>query len=378
MTQAMQIPFNQPVHLGTELSAMAEAILRHGHVAGGGPFTKRCELWLESVYSARALLVTSATHALEMAALLLDIQPGDEVIVPSFTFVSTANAFALRGARIVFADCDPMGNILPEEVARLRTARTRAVVPVHYAGNSCDMAALTSASADVPVIEDAAQAISGTFKGQKLGALGSCGALSFHETKNIGCGEGGALLVRDPALVERAEYLRDKGTNRRRFQQGLVDKYTWVDLGSSYVLSDLNAAYLSTQLSELPRIQARRGEICLRYAQALAGAVDKVGGYLISTPAHNQANHHLFAMVLRTAAQRERFISEMRERKIITPFHYVPLHRSPYGEKFHDGRTLPHSDRLGSCLVRLPLFFNQTDEQVERVVSSALDVLRLV
>lgn len=373
------IPFNQPVHLGTELSAMGEAILRHGHVAGGGPFNRKCEAWLEQRYGCRALVVTSATHALEMAALLLDIKEGDEVIVPSYTFVSTANAFVLRGAQIVFADCDEGGNILPEEVERLRTARTRAVVPVHYAGNSCDMDALKAAAGSVPLVEDAAQAITARYRGTLLGTLGACGVLSFHETKNVGCGEGGALLIRDPALAERAEYLRDKGTNRRRFQLGLVDKYTWVDVGSSYVLSDLNAAYLSTQLTEIERIQARRAEIFSAYDRALTPCVQRLGGYAIATPAHNSGNQHLFALVLRDAGQRERFIHYLRERQIMAPFHYVPLHQSPFGSKFHaSGRALPNSERLGSCLVRLPLFFNQTDAQVERVIEVATEALGVV
>jgi dTDP-4-amino-4,6-dideoxygalactose transaminase len=369
------IPFNKPVWLGTEIQRITEAITSHGHVAGGGPFGKHCEQLLARRLGQPVLLVTSCTHALEMAAMLLELREGDEFIVPSYTFVSTANAFVLRGARPVFADVDRDGNLDPDEVSRLITDRTKAVVVVHYAGNSCDMRKLAEACGRVPIIEDAAQALGACFDGRPLGTFGVCGAISFHETKNVGCGEGGALTLRDERLIERAEYLRDKGTNRRRFLSGLVDKYTWVDVGSSYVLSDLNAAYLAAQLDEFDRIQARRAEIHRRYWQELAGPVERKGGYLIRGQTRNTPNHHLFGVVFRTGEQRDGFIAHMKAHHIIAPFHYVALHLSPMGRRFHGDRPLPFSERLTSCLVRLPLYFNMTDREQDEVIDRTREFL---
>jgi dTDP-4-amino-4,6-dideoxygalactose transaminase len=372
----LRIPFNQPVRLGEELEAI-ERVFQQGQTAGIGPLGARCEELLESRFRRRVLLVSSCTHALEMAALLLDLRPGDEVLVPSFTFVSTANAFVLRGARPVFVDVDASGNLDVSTVGALRTGRTRAVCAVHYAGNSCDLDALREALPGIALVEDAAQAIGATFRGRPLGTLGLAGALSFHETKNVGCGEGGALVVDGEALVERAEFLREKGTNRRKFSQGLVDKYTWVDIGSSYALSELNAAYLEPQLRAFDRIQARRTEVFSRYVEALARPAERAGVRLLLPPEHNgSGNAHLFALVLRSNQQRTRYIAHMREHGILTPFHYVALHRSPFGSRFHDGRSLPMSDLLTDCLVRLPLFFNLTDAQVGEVVDRTLEFLR--
>jgi dTDP-4-amino-4,6-dideoxygalactose transaminase len=365
------IPFNQAVRLGGESERIAQALA--GPTAGGGPFGRRCEELLRGMLGSPVLLVSSATHALELTALLLGVGPGDEVIVPSFTFVSTANAFLLRGARIVFADVDAFGNLDPAEVARLVTRRTRVVVPVHYAGASCDLDALRAAAGSAAIVEDAAQALGASFAGRPLGTLGACAAISFHETKNVGCGEGGALVLGDPTLLDRAEVLRDKGTNRRRFLEGLVDKYTWVDLGSSPLLSDLNAAWLSLQLEQLPRIQERRQAIRARYLAELGPALDRVGATAIH--GGHGGNAHLFALVFRSGEQRTRFIAHMRAAAIATPFHYQALHASPLGRTLHDGRPLPNSDRLSSCLVRLPLFFNLGDEDVGRVIDSALSFL---
>lgn len=370
------IPFNKPVWLGTELDRLREALTVHGHAAGGGPFGRECEALLHALLGQRTLLVTSATHALEMAALLLDLREGDEVIVPSYTFVSTANAFVLRRARPVFADVDASGNLDVAGAAALIGPKTRAIVPVHYAGNSCDMAALLDAAGSIPVVEDAAQAVGASFAGRPLGTFGACAALSFHETKNVGCGEGGGLTLRDGRLVERAEYLRDKGTNRSRFHAGLVDKYTWVDVGSSYALSDLNAAYLSDQLRALGRIQQRRAEVHARYAAALTSAIEAKGGSVIRPHPSNTPNHHLFALVFREGDERTRFIAHMRERGILAPFHYVALHQSPFGRTFHDGGPLPWSERLTRCLVRLPLFFNITDGEVDEVIGRSLEFIR--
>lgn len=369
------IPFNKPVWLGTELQRIAEAITAHGHVAGGGPFGRHCEKALAKRLGQPALLVPSCTHALEMAGILLDLKEGDEFIVPSYTFVSSANALVLRGARPVFADVDPQGNLDPREVTRLMGPRTKAVVVVHYAGNSCDMADLAGRCGTVPMIEDAAQALGASFDDRPLGTFGACGAFSFHETKNVGCGEGGAITVRDERLLERAEYLRDKGTNRRRFLSGLVDKYTWVDVGSSWVLSDLNAAYLAAQLDEFERIQSRRKELHDRYHRELGPAVERAGGYLIRNGPRNRPNQHLVAIVFRKPEQRDGFIARMKHHGIIAPFHYVALHLSPMGRTFHGGGALPNSEKLTSCLVRLPLFFNMTDVEQEEVIDRTLEFL---
>lgn len=372
----LRIPFNHPVQLGAESEAIARAF-HSGQTAGMGPLGATCEELLGSRVGVRTLLVSSCTHALEMAALLLQLAPGDEVLLPAFTFVSTANAFVLRGARPVFVDVDASGNLDVGSAAALRSPRTRAVCAVHYAGNSCDLDALAAALPGVPLVEDAAQAIGATFRGRPLGTLGMAGTLSFHETKNVGCGEGGALLLPRPELVERAEVLREKGTDRRRFSQGLVDKYTWVDVGSSYVLSELNAAYLEPQLRALERIQARRAQVFGRYRAALAALATRAGARIIEPPAHNgPGNAHLFALVFRAAEQRTRYIAWMGEHGILTPFHYVALHRSPMGRRFHDGRPLPVSDQLTECLVRLPLFFNITDTQVDEVIDRTVEFLR--
>lgn len=369
------IPFNKPVHLGTELDAIAQAIHVSAHTAGGGPFGKKCEERLEKLVGARSLLVTSCTHALEMAGLLLGLGPGDEFVVPSYTFVSTANAFLLRGAKPVFVDCDVDGNMDLDDLPRCLTAKTKAIVTVHYAGSSCDLQRLLEIAGKIPVIEDAAQSITASFDGKPLGTFGALGALSFHETKNIGSGEGGALIIADPRFIERAEYIRDKGTNRRRFLNGLVDKYTWVDEGSSYVLSDLNAAYLWTQLVALEQIQARRKAIYDRYAAELGAVAAKRGLHVVSPSPRVTGNQHLFALVMRSIEQRSAFIAHMKSKGIMCPFHYVSLHRSPMGTKLHDGRPLPMTERLSDCLVRLPLFFNLTDEEQGRVIAAALEFL---
>ncbi len=372
------IPFNKPVWLGTEVDRITEAIQLHGHVAGGGPFGQYCERWLSEMFAQPTVVVTSGTHGLELAALLLDLKPGDEVIVPSYTFVSTANAFVLRGARPVFADVDAGGNLDAREVARLRTPRTRAVALVHYAGNSCNMERMAAACDGVALVEDAAQALGSRFDGKPLGTFGVCGAISFHETKNLGCGEGGALTVRDAAQFERAVVLRDKGTNRRRFLAGLVDKYTWIDVGSSYALSDLNAAYLSAQLDAFDRIQETRRRLFDRYAAELAPAIVEKGGYVILPRARCDSNRHLFAVVWRNQDVRDQFIAHMRHHGIITPFHYVALHQSPFGQHFHDGRSLPMSERLTTCLVRLPLFFNMSEHEQDEVMMRTQEFLHVI
>jgi len=355
---------------------MARAVRENGHVAAGGPFGDQCEALLAQRLGQPALLTSSCSHALEMAALLLDIGPGDTVVVPSFTFVSTANAFALRGAELSFVDVDANGNIDLEEVEAALGSRPRAVVAVHYAGNSCDMPRLLDVCGPVPVVEDAAQAIGAAFAGRPLGTYGELGTISFHETKNVGCGEGGALTLRNADLIAAAREIRDKGTNRQPFLDGEVDKYTWTRPGSNYGLSDLNAAYLLGQLEAQDRIAARRRTLYDAYLDALSAPLERAGGYVVRGRSAGTPNHHLFAMVLATARQRDEFIARMKQHGIVTPFHYVALHLSPMGRRFHASRRpLCNSERLSSCLVRLPLFYNLGDDDQEQVITRAREIL---
>ena len=379
----MKVPFNSPVILPSTMERLSEAIANK-NLTGLGPFSRRVEQQLLELTGQANLLVTSASHALELMALLAEIQPGDEVIMPSFTFVSTANAFILRGAQIRFADNDEYGNISLDEVERLLTPKTKAVVTVHYAGNSTDMQRLVQICKDAGVFlfEDAAQAIGSTFKGQALGTFGDLGCFSFHETKNVGAGEGGALIVpsRHPEWLERAEIIREKGTNRKNFLKGLVDKYTWVDIGSSYVLSDLNAAFLQPQLEILTQVNSRRISIQKTYASALQRPFAQLDARVLETPAHNDnPNGHIFAIVFQNQELRNSLISHMSKLQVSCPFHYVSLHSSPMGRK-HLGafyEELPGCDKMSQGLVRLPLFYNMSDEQVEFVISSALQWIHL-
>ena len=368
------IPFSRPVQVGAEPERFAQVLAATR--SGRDSFARRCEELLRALLRCEVLLVSSATHALELAAMLLGIGPGDEVIVPSFTISSTVNAFLLRGARIRFADVDANGNLDPAEAARLVSARTRAVVPVHYGGHCCDLVELQAGVGNTAIVEDAAHAIGASFRGRPLGTFGVCGAISFHETKNVGCGEGGAIIVRDGSLLERAEILRDKGNDRQRFERGLVDRYTWVDIGSSYTLSELSAAWLCGQLEQLSRIQARRQEIWDRYFAHLEAPVQRVGATILKGRPGTAGNAHLFAIVFRSCEQRRSYIAHMREQGICCAFHYVALHTSPMGRQLHDGRPLPGSERLSSCLVRLPLFFELTDAEADQVIEVTLDFLR--
>lgn len=371
----MNVPFNRPVRLEGHYEDLAKK-LASSQLAGNGAITRECEAWLERSLGAKSLLVTSATHALEMMALVARIQPGDEVIVPSFTFVSTANPFALRGARLRFADNDENGNILPSEVARLMTKKTKAVVVVDYAGASGDFDAINEICREngVLVFEDAAQGVGATYKGRPMGTLGDLGCFSFHDTKNITSGEGGALILRDVGFLDDAEIIREKGTNRRKFLQGLVDKYTWVAVGSSYVMSELNAAYLLPQLEQLTRIQERRREICERYDAELRAAFARCDTSILETPAHNKPNYHMFAAIFPRIDLRNAFIAHMKSLGVTCPFHYVPLHMSPQGLSFYESSKpdeLPGCERIASGLVRLPLFYNLTDDEQSYVIEQA-------
>lgn len=373
------IPFNRPHFTGNELVHMNEAI-QSACVSGDGPFSRHCETFLQARYGFdRGLLTTSCTDALELAALLCDIRPGDEVILPSFTFVSTANAFALRGARLRFVDSLPdHPNMDPDLIEPLITARTRVLVPVHYAGVACDMDSILSlaASHGLRVVEDAAQAIEATYKGRPLGALGDLGTFSFHETKNLHCGEGGFLAVNDPALANRAEIIREKGTNRSAFFRGEVDKYSWVDVGSSFLPSDLLAAVLWGQLEHIEPIQHRRRAVWNRY---MAGLGELMSMGVVRLPRIQEFaghNAHAFYLVLDSLETRTALLSHLKQAGIMAVFHYQSLHRSPFFEGQHDGRSLPNADRYSDCLVRLPLFVDLDASDQDRIVDQVLHFFR--
>lgn len=368
------IPFNIPPHVGTEEAYIAQAIATH-KICGDGQFTKKCNAWLEERFHAqKALLTTSGTTALDMAALLCDLEPGDEVILPSFTFSSTATAFALRGARLVFVDIRPdTMNIDETKIEAAVTPRTKVVVPVHYAGVSCEMDTImeTARRHHLLVAEDAAQGVMSTYKGQALGTIGDFGCYSFHETKNYSMGEGGALLIKDHKYNERAEILREKGTNRSRFLRGQVDKYTWVDIGDSFLPSELNAAYLWAQLEMAEKINADRMKIWDTYYEALKPLEEAGKLELPRIPEGCVHNAHMFYVKLRDLEERTRFIAHMKERGVSCVFHYVPLHSAPAGAKygrFHgeDVYTTKESDRL----VRLPMYYGMEKRDQEKVLDA--------
>jgi dTDP-4-amino-4,6-dideoxygalactose transaminase len=368
------VPFNRPFVTGKEFDYIREAIAQ-GHLSGDGTFTRRCHAWLEdAVGSARALLTHSCTAALEMAALLADIQPGDEIIMPSFTFVSTANAFVLRGGVPVFVDIRPDTlNIDETRIEPAITSRTRAIVPVHYAGVGCDMDAIggIAESHRLLVIEDAAHALLASYRDRPLGGFGHLAALSFHETKNVIAGEGGALLVKEPSLVERAEVIREKGTNRSQFFRGKVDKYTWVDVGSSYLPSEVTAAFLWAQLEMAHAITERRCAIWERYHEAFARLEGAGRLRRPVVPPECRHNAHMYYLLLPDLAARTRCLDRLQDAGVNAVFHYVPLHSSPAGRRY--GRphgTFRETDAAADRLVRLPLWVGIDDALVGRVVGA--------
>lgn len=368
------IPFNRPCVVGAE-SEYIHQVIESGQLSGDGPFTKKCHALLEQMLGIeKVLLTTSCTHALEMAALLLELDAGDEFIVPSFTFVSTANAFALRGARPVFIDVRTDTLNLDETLLEAAvTPRTKAVIPVHYAGVACAMDEIM-AIADahgIPVVEDNAHGLFGKYRDQQLGTFGALAAQSFHETKNIACGEGGALLINDAALIERAEIIREKGTDRSRFFRGQVDKYTWVDLGSSYLPADVLAAFLYAQLEHWEQIQDRRRRIWERYQAELYDWAAARDVRLPSVPAGCAQTYHMFYLLLPSLERRQALIAHLREREIHAVFHYLPLHLSKMGQRF-GGKVgdCPVTERVADQLVRLPFFNDMSTEQQERVISA--------
>lgn len=368
------VVFNRPGVTGRELPYLQQA-LASGHLSGDGAFTARCHAMLEALTGApKVLLTTSCTHALEMAALLADLGPGDEVICPAFTFVSSVNAFVLRGARPVFVDIRPDTLNLDERLVEAAvTPRTRALMVVHYAGVGCEMPALMTVAArhGLHVIEDNAHGLFATYDGRALGSYGATSALSFHETKNLTCGEGGALVVNDPALVARAEILREKGTNRSRFFRGQVDKYTWVDVGSSYLPSDLLAAYLCAQLESRDEIQATRHAIWRRYDEALAAWAAAAGVGRPFTPPHCTHPAHMYYLLMPSLAARTRFIAHLRARMVLAVFHYQPLHLSDKGREY-GGRPgqCPVTEDVSDRLVRLPLYLDLGAADQARVIEA--------
>ncbi len=371
------IPFNSPPIVGTELEYMRSA-MESGKLCGDGGFTRRCQQWMEQRFgSPKVLLTPSCTASLEMAAILLDIQPGDEVIMPSYTFVSTANAFVLRGATIVFIDVRP--DTMNMDVSLIEAAitdKTKVIVPVHYAGVACDMDTIMALAAKYRlwVVEDAAQGVMSTWKDRALGTIGHIGCFSFHETKNYTAGgEGGATLINDPALVERAEIIREKGTNRSQFFRGQVDKYTWRDIGSSYLMADLQAAYLWAQLEAAEQINQQRLRLWRNYYQALQPLAARGRITLPVVPAEVEQNAHMFWLRLRDNADRSALIAWLKEAEILAVFHYIPLHSAPAGKRFgrfhgEDRFTTAESE----CLLRLPLFYNLSDNNQKTVINSLL------
>jgi dTDP-4-amino-4,6-dideoxygalactose transaminase len=376
---SVSIPFNRSSLLGRELEHIFRT-MTIGQIAGDQTYSKKCQDLLQQILGIkRALVTTSCTHALEMSALLLGIGPGDEVIVPSFTFVSTANAFALRGARIVFADIRPDTLNLDEtRIEELISPRTKCIVPVHYAGVGCEMDAILKIAGrhNIRVVEDNAHGLFGKFRGCWLGTIGSLAAQSFHETKNITCGEGGALLINDPYLVERAEIMREKGTDRARFFRGQVDKYTWVDIGSSYVMSDVLAAFLYAQLEVWQIIQERRRRIWEFYDHTLRDWAQWQGIACPVVPAHCDQAYHMYYLLMPSLQTRQELISFLKARGILSVFHYLPLHRSPMGLRMGGGKAeCPVTEATSDRLVRLP-FYNSLSEAEQKYIVDAILAFR--
>jgi dTDP-4-amino-4,6-dideoxygalactose transaminase len=370
------IPYNKPYLSGKETQYIEEAVLS-GKISGNGLFTQKCHEFFEKEFGfQKVLLTTSCTHALEMAAILLNIQPEDEVIIPSYTFVSTANAFILRGAKIVFADSSSDNpNIDIEKIDSLITPKTKAIVPVHYAGIACKMDAIMNIANKYGlfVVEDSAQAIDSYYNGKPLGSIGHLSAFSFHETKNIISGEGGMLVINDLKYNHRAEIIWEKGTNRAEFFRGEVNKYGWVDIGASFLPSEIIAAFLMAQLESLERIQNRRKEIWNSYRNGLKRLEENGIIKLPVIPEYATNNAHLFYLTCRDLEERTRLIEHLKKNDILAVFHYLSLHKSLYYKDKHDGRSLPFADFYSDCLVRLPLFYELTDNQVKFIIEKIIE-----
>jgi len=385
------IPFNKPYLTGKEAHYMYEAVFT-GKLSGNGMFTQRCQAYFEKRYGfQKCLLTTSCTDALEMAAILCDIQPGDEVIIPSYTFVSTALAFVRQGAKIVFADSrDEHPNIDVDRIESLITPKTKVIVPVHYAGMACDMDQIMALADkyNLLVVEDAAQAIDSYYltpdpsplgEGGKrpLGSIGHLAAFSFHETKNIISGEGGMLAINDERFIHRAEIIWEKGTNRAEFFRGEVNKYGWVDIGSSFLPSEVIAAFLWAQIEHLDEIQNKRKQHWNRYYEALKPIADKGYFKIPAIPEYATNNAHMFYLVCPSLDERTTLINALKQNDILAVFHYLSLHSSPYYHEKHDGRVLANCDRFADCLVRLPLFYELTDENLDKIIETITSVYSL-
>lgn len=368
-----QIPFNKPYLTGREEHYISDA-LKKGKLCGNGYYTNACHQFFKDKFNFKeCFLTTSCTDALEMASILLDIQPGDEVIVPSYTFVSSANAFVLRGAKIVFADSrHDHPNMDKHKIEELITEKTKAILVVHYGGVAFDMDKVMSIADKygIYVVEDAAQATDAYYKGKPLGTIGHLGALSFHETKNISCGEGGLLIVNDDRFVDRAEIIREKGTDRTKFIRGQVDKYGWVDVGSSFLPSELNAAFLYAQLESFDDIQNKRKDIWYYYNEKLKDLANAGYFELPVIPSYASVNAHVFYILLPNEQEQIRLRAFLKQEGISAVFHYNPLHRSIYYADKHDGRALPNSDKFDKCLLRLPLYTGMTQQEQATVVSA--------
>lgn len=374
------IPFNKPYLHGRELVYIAQSVAS-GKISGDGIFTKKCHDFFEEKYTfKKTLLTTSCTDALEMAAILLNIEDGDEIILPSFTFVSTANAFALRGAKLIFVDsCSDNPNIDPSQIEALISSRTKAIVVVHYAGVACDMGSIMhiADAAGIPVVEDAAQAIDSYYNDKPLGSIGKLGTFSFHETKNIISGEGGLLAINDLSYIKRSEIIREKGTNRSSFFRGEVDKYGWVDIGSSFLPSDIIAAYLYAQLENIDSIQARRVAIWQAYYEVLSPIAEKSRRFVLhSLPKYATNNAHMFYLVCDSIETRTELITHMKSRGVHAVFHYLSLHKSEFYAVKHDGRDLKNSDRYTDCILRLPMFYELSDNDVTQVCDSVIEFFK--
>ena len=367
----MNIPFNKPSLTGNEFEYIQDTI-SIGKISGDGKYTKKCSSLLEVELGVKkALLTTSCTHALEMAAILLDIQPGDEVIVPSFTFVSTVNAFVLRGAKPVFIDIRPDTlNMDENQLERLITKKTKAIIPVHYAGVGCEMDIIMNIANkyDIPVIEDNAHGLFGKYKDRYLGTFGTFATQSFHETKNFSCGEGGALLINDENYIERAEIIREKGTNRTKYFRGEVDKYTWVDIGSSYLISDILAAFLYAQLEQQDKIQAKRNKIWVTYYDGLKNWAKENNVRLPFIPQYCEQTYHMFYLLFDSEKLRNRFLTYMQGNGITAIFHYIPLHSSDMGKKFGDFNC-PISNSVSERIVRLPFYIGLDEKNQEKIIN---------
>jgi dTDP-4-amino-4,6-dideoxygalactose transaminase len=370
MAETINIPFNKPFMTGEELEYIQQSVVS-GKISGNGLFTQKCQAFFQQKYNfSKCLLTTSCTDALEMCALLLDIQAGDEVILPAYTFVSTANAFALRGAKLVFADSEAHHpNIDVQQIEALITSKTKAIVVVHYAGVACEMDSIMDLAQkyDLFVVEDAAQAIDAYYKERPLGSIGHLAAFSFHETKNIISGEGGMLVINDERFAKRAEIIWEKGTNRSAFFRGEVDKYGWVDLGSSFLPADTTAAFLYAQLESMEQIQAKRLAIWQQYYQELA-ALEK-GGWLKLPKLKQEAsnNGHMFYIICSEPDMRTDLIAYLKDKGVHAVFHYLPLQKSSFFHHKHDGRMLPYADHYSDCLLRLPLYYELESSQVSRI-----------